>query len=108
MPLNTACSSDEKVPITAEPKSSSRRPALIDGPLRLEVLSGDGTFTQDPGEPLRFYVVSGDLPGETQYLVEADADLGEGMVLIQDVVILNVTSATAENLGFVSGPPELK
>jgi hypothetical protein len=108
MPLIVACTTDEKVPITAEPRSSSGRPALIDGVLRVEVLAGDGSFTQVPGEPLRFYVVSGDLPGDTQYLVEADADLGEGMVLIQDVVTLTVTSATAQNLGFVSGPPELK
>lgn len=108
MPLDISCTNDEKVPVTATPRSASGRPAPVDGALRVSVLSGEGTVEQTPEEPLKFYCVSGDNMGDTMFLVEADADLGEGLVLIQDTVTLTVTSATAQSLTMQVGPPELK
>ena len=108
MALNVACTNDEKVTVIASPKSTGGRPANVDGPLRITVQSGDGTFEQDAATPLVFKAVSGDAPGDTVYLVEADADLGEGFVFIQDIVTLTVTSATAVSFGLTAGPVEPK
>lgn len=108
MPLSIACTNEQKVKVTAQPKTQSGQTASVDGALRVSVLSGDGQFTQDAAEPLSFYAVSGDGPGVTVYRVEADADLGEGEVLIQDTVDLTVTGAMAANFGLVAAAPEPK
>lgn len=106
--LQIACTNDQKVTVVATPKTDGGRPAAIDGALRVTVQSGDGTFEQDPATPLQFKAVSGDAPGVTSYLVEADADLGAGVVLIQDIVELTVTGAQASNFGLAAGPVEPK
>jgi hypothetical protein len=109
MPLTIACSNEEQIPVTASPVTSSGRPARVDGALRITVQSGDGTFLQDAASPLSFKAVSGDNPGDTIYLVEADADLGAGSeVLIQDLVSLTVTSASATSFGLSAGAAEPK
>lgn len=108
MPLNIACTTEEKVKVTASPISKSGKAAKIDGALRVSVKSGSGTFTQDPAEPLSFYAVSGDDSGDTQYDIEADADLGAGVTLIADMATLTVSSATAESFGLSSSAPEAK
>lgn len=108
MPLSTTSTNEQQVPITATPLTASGRPAQVDGPLRITVQSGNSTFSQNPGEPLVFRVVSSDTPGTTEYLVEADADLGEGVTLIQDTVTYTVTSETAASFGLASGPAEPK
>lgn len=108
MPLSVTSSNEQQVPITATPMTASGRPAQVDGPLRITVQSGEGTFLQNPGEPLVFRVVSSDTPGTTEYLVEADADLGEGVRLIQDTVTYTVTSETASSFGLAAGSPEPK
>ncbi len=106
MPLAIACSNEEQVLVVASPVTGATppRPAQIQGALRVTVQSGTGTFTQDPARPLEFQAVSGDDPGETVYLVEGDADLGEGEVLIQDTVTLTVNGANAQAFGLSSGP----
>jgi hypothetical protein len=106
--LQVACNNDQKVTVIASPQSTGGRPAQIDGALRVSVQSGNGTVEQDAATPLQFKAVSGDTPGVTTYLVEADADLGEGVVLIQDIVELNVTSAQAANFGLAAGAVEPK
>jgi len=106
--LRIACTNAQKVTVTATPKSVSGRPATLDGALKVSVQSGDGTVEQDPGAPLSFKAVSGDNPGTTIYLVEGDADLGEGVVTIQDTVELTVTSENAAHFGLVAGPVEDK
>jgi len=106
--LNIACTNEEQVPVTATPLTASGRPAQVDGPLRITVQAGTGTFTQDPATPLVFKAVSGDEPGETTYLVEADADLGAGTVLIQDTVVLAVGGAMAASFGLAAGAAEPK
>ena len=108
MPLNIASSNEEQIPITATPVTASGRPAQVDGPLRVSVVSGSGTVLQDAATPLSFKSVSADAPGETVLLVEADADLGEGVTLIQDTVVHTVTSATAASFGLSAGAAEPK
>lgn len=106
--VDVACNTEQKVKITASPKTASGKPAALDGPLRISVTAGDGTFTQDPAEPNAFYVVSGDGPGETRYRVEGDADLGTDEKLISDEVVLTVTGVQAESFGLTVGSPEPK
>lgn len=108
MPLAVACTNEEQITVTATPKTAGGHVAQLDGPLRITVQSGDGSFTQDAASPLVFKAVSGDAIADTVYLVQGDADLGAGVTLIQDTVTLSVGSATAANLGFVAGPVEPK
>jgi len=108
MALNIASTNEEQVPVTASPVTAGGKPAQVDGALVITVLSGEATFSQDPAEPLVFRAVSGDNPGETVYLVEADADLGDGVVTISDTVTYNVTSASAASFGLAAGPVEPK
>jgi len=108
MPLAIASTNEQKVPVTATPLTNTGKPASVDGPLRVTVVSGEGTVEQDPAFPLTFKAVSGDNPGTTEYLVEADADLGAGEVLIQDTVTYVVSGANAVSFGLASGTPELK
>lgn len=108
MALNIACSNEEKVKVTAAPTTASGKPAQIDGALTVSVQSGEGTAVQDPLDPLSFFAVSGDNPGDTVYLVEADADLGAGVVTIQDTVTLSVAGVAAANFGLSASPAEPK
>src|SRR5262245_5020335 len=106
--LNLFCTNDEKIKVTAAPVTSTGRPARIDGALRARVVSGGGAVMDVPGDPLSVYLVSGDDPGDTDYIIEADADLGEGVVLIQDSAVLHVSGAQAVALGLFAGSPEPK
>ena len=103
-----ASTNEQKVPVTAAPVTASGGPAQVDGPLTVTVQSGEGTFTQDPGSPLSFYAVSGETPGTTVYLVSADADLGAGVVTIEDTVEYAVSGAQAAAFGLTAGTAEPK
>ena len=106
--LSVACSNEQKVTVTATPVTSSGRPARFDGALKVSVQSGDGTVEQDPATPNSFKAVSGDNPGTTVYLVEADVDLGAGVTNISDTVELTVTGANAAAFGLAAGVVEPK
>lgn len=108
MPLDLTCTNEQKIKITASPKTETGRPASLDGPLTARVISGTGIAMGVSGEPNSLYLISGDEPGDTSYVIEADADLGSGVVLIQDTVVLHVTGAMATNLGLAASPPEAK
>ena len=108
MPLGIACSNEEKIKVTAQPTTAAGNPAALDGPLTVEVVSGDGTFSQDAAEPNAFYAISGSGLGQTVYRVAGDADLGEGSVLIEDLVTLDVSGAQAAAFGLSAGAPEPK
>lgn len=108
MPLDVSITNEQKVTITANPVTATGKPAKLDGPLTVSVVSGDSTVTQDPSTPLAFTLVSSDNPGDTTFLVDGDADLGSGVEDVQDTVTLHVLGANAQNLGLVPGTPETK
>lgn len=111
MPLSVACTTEEKVPVTASPVTAQGHAAQIDGALTVEVLSGDGTFEQDPATPNMFFAVSGDGPGTTVYRVSADANMQPGadqVTTIQDTVELVVAGANAAGFGLAAGTPVAK
>lgn len=103
MANQAACTTEEKVPVTASPKTAAGNPAQVDGALKVTVQSGEGTVEQDPAKPLEFFAVSSDTPGTTEYLIEADADLGAGVEAISDTLTLVVSGAKAANFGVSTG-----
>jgi len=106
--LGIACNNEQKVKVTANPTTTAGNPATLDGGLQAEVVSGDGSVELIPAEPNSVYVVSGAGVGQTVVRVFADADLGAGVVLIEDSVTLDVSGAQAANFGLVAGAPEPK
>lgn len=104
--LSIACTNEEKVKISVSPVTATGRPASIDGAIRVFVQAGEATVV--PVDDYSVYLVSGDNPGVSQFLVQADADLGEGVVLLEDAVELVVSGAQAAALGLFASPPELK
>jgi hypothetical protein len=108
MPLDISSTDEEQVNVSVAPTTTSGRPARLDGALTVTVVDGDGTVLQDPASPLAFKAVSGPGPGITHYLVSGDADLGAGVVEVQDTVTYTVTGVQAANLGLVAGAIEPK
>ena len=104
--LEVTCTNEEKIRISVNPVTPGGAPATLDGPIALEVQSGEGTF--ELIDDASFYVISGDLPGDTVFVVTGDADLGEGVVNISDIVTLHVEGAMAASFGLVADAPELK
>lgn len=98
---------EQQVTVTLAPKTDAGRPAALDGAPTWEVVTGESTVVVAEGG-LSALVVSSDNPGDTQILVKADADLGEGVVEISEILEVQVAGAQAANLGIVVGTPELK
>ena len=106
MPLEITLTNEQKVRLTAIPVTAVGNPAPVDGPVVFSVIAGDSTIT--PIDDFSAFLVSSDTPGDTTYLVSADADLGGGVETIQDTVLMHVEGARAANLGLVLGAPEPK
>lgn len=106
MALDLTCTTAEKILVTVNPTTQSGAPAQLDGPVGVEVTSGDATF--EMVDDRSFFVVSSDLPGPSTYVVTGDADLGAGVVAIADSINFNVAGELASNLGLSAGAPEPK
>lgn len=106
MSLELGCTNEEKIKVTVNPVTLKGKPVPLDGPIQVSVQGGDGTV--EPVDDTNFYVVSGDNPGDTSFLVSGDADLGAGVENISDIVILHVAGAKASSLGLTAGSPEVK
>jgi hypothetical protein len=108
MPLTVDLNTEQKVRITANPTTASGAPAALDGALQAELVSGDGTVL--PGDtPLQVQLLAGaDVTQPSVFRLFGDADLGSGIVAIEDTVTLNVSAALAFALGLVASAPEPK
>jgi len=106
MPLEITITNEQKVRLTAVPVTAVGNPAPLDGPVVFSVIAGDGTVVTI--DDFNAFLVSSDVPGDTSYLVSADADLGAGVETIQDTVLLHTEGALAANLGLILGAPEPK
>lgn len=102
MPLEVSTTVEEQVLITVRPRTNAGRPAEIDGPIRVSVTSGEGTV-EVQADGRSYQSISANTPGDTTLLVEADADLGEGVVLIQDTTTHHSLGANAANLNQEAG-----
>lgn len=111
MAFDTACDNTQMIDVTASPNTggTNPRPALIEGALVVTVISGDGTFSQDPATPLVVTLISGDSASVTEYDFAGDANLDPNVAaFIHETVRLTVTSAAAAGFGFVAGIPTAK
>ncbi len=108
MPAEISLTSEQRVLLEVKPVTLAGHPAPIDGDPTVTVASGDGTVTPEGTDPKKFWLNSGDNPGDTVFLVEADADLGAGVESIADTVTAHVASPRAAQLGLSLGTPELK
>ena len=107
MPAEITLTNEQQVVATLKPVTSTGKPAKLDGAPKWSVVSGDGTVTpSDDG--LSATLVTPDLPGDTTYMVDADADLGSGVEDLQDVIVVHTTGANAKNLGISLGNPTSK
>ncbi len=98
---------EQKVNVTITPRTDTGKPAKLDGSPTWTVISGNSQVAvSDDG--LSADLISSDEPGETQISVKADADLGEGIEELAEVIILTVIGATAKNLGLSAGTPVAK
>jgi len=100
---------EQQVRVTLNPKTDAGRPAKIDPNSKptWEKIDGEADV-QAAEDGLSVLLVSADNPGTTQILVKADADIGEGVEEISEVIELQVAGASAKNLGLSVGTPELK
>jgi len=109
MAESISLTNEEKRLVTATPITAAGNPATIDGAVQFTVTSGTCTIAPvDPPDPMRAYVVSGDMPGDSAVQMACDADLGSGVVPIVDTMLVHVTSASAASLEVSVGPPERK
>lgn len=109
MPLEITITNTQKVKVTLAPVTGETppRPAPVDGPPTWERVSGNSTFhVADDG--LSADLISADDPGDSEFIVRADADLGSGVEEISDMIRLTVQGAHAQSLGLVAGTPESK
>jgi hypothetical protein len=105
--LEINITNEQQVNVTLHPVTATGKPAQVDGAPVWTVQSGDSTVNP-AGDGLSAVFVSSDTPGDTQVLVEADADLGSGVQTISDIVTLHVAGAQAANLGLTADEPTPK
>lgn len=105
--MDLKLTNEQQVRVTLSPKTDSGKPAPLDGIPTWEIVDGLSTVVVDPNG-LSAMIVSSDDPGDTQILVTADADIGEGVEHISEILKVSVLGAAAKNLGITVGTPELK
>lgn len=103
--MEITLTTEQKIKATLNPVTATGKPAKLDGmptwsssTLRLEV-ADDG---------MSAYIISTDEPVVDTIVVQADADLGEGVETISGSITVNVVGAKAANLGLTLGEPEPK
>jgi hypothetical protein len=105
--LEVNITNEQQVKVTLKPVTATGKPATLDGVPAWEIVTGNATLTPaDDG--MSADLISSDDPGDTDFLVKADADLGEGVVEISDIIRLHVAGAQADNLGLSAGEPTPK
>ena len=102
--LEITITNEEQVPVRLSPKTSTGKPAAVDGVPTWEIISGESTVTASE-DGLSATLRSSDNPGDTEIMVKADADIGEGVTEISDIIRLTVAGAQAANLGLSAGQP---
>lgn len=107
MPLELKITNEQQIKVTLSPKTDTGKPATLDGSPSWTTLTGNAQVVVAE-DGLSATLVSADDPGDTEIMIKADADLGEGVEEISDIIKLSVIGATAKNLGLTAGTPEAK
>lgn len=106
MAFEISLTTEQKVLIHAAPMTEAGNPAVIDGAVLFSI--DQGTCTIEPNDATSAYIVSGSSPGDSTVRITCDADIGAGVVTIEDIVLAHVTNAMAENLTITAEAPVLK
>jgi hypothetical protein len=105
--LSVSISTEEQVLVTLSPITPRGKPAKLDGKPEWAIISGNVTLAvADDG--LSCTIVSGEDPGASEVSVNADADLGEGVEPISDLVEIAVSGVKAASLGLSAAAPTPK
>jgi len=105
--MDITLTNEQQVKVTLKPVTGAGKPAQLDGPPVWTVVSGDCKL-QVADDGLSADIISGDLPGDTEITISADADLGAGVVNISDALRVTVNGAMAQSLGIEVGTPTNK
>ncbi len=107
MPLDLTITNEQQIEVTLKPVTATGKPAKLDGSPAWTVISGNSAVSVSE-DGLSATLVSSDDPGDTEIVVKADADVGEGVEEISDMIRLSVSGAHASNLGLSAGTPTPK
>jgi hypothetical protein len=106
MPVEITLTNEQQVMVTAHPITAGGHPVQVDGPVQFSIQEGDCTLV--PVDNVSAMIVSGNTLADSVVLVQADADLGDGVQTIMDTILIHVQHANASSLGLVIGEPEQK
>lgn len=98
---------EEKVQVTLAPTTAAGNPAILDGAPVWTVTEGDATL-EVAVDGLSAFLISGTANTNSKITITADADLGEGIVNLNDTIDLAVVPASANALGLLVATPVLK
>lgn len=109
MPTEVTITNEQKIKATLNPVTATGKPAQLDPntPPTWTKVSGEATVVV-AADGKSADLISADTPGDSVFLVEADADIGEGVETISDTINLHVQGARAANLGLTLGAAEAK
>lgn len=107
MPLDVKLTTDQQVTVHINPATTRGKPAPLDGIPEWSVVAGDAKISPS-ADGYSCLIVSPDDPGDSQVMVQADADLGEGKLEISDIISVRVSGANAAVFGLTQDPPEDK
>lgn len=105
--LELTITNEQKINVTLKPVTATGKPAKLDGAPSWTTLSGNSQV-QVADDGLSADLISSDDPGDTEVMIKADADLGDGVEEISDIIRLHVAGAKAANLGLSAGEPTPK
>lgn len=105
--LEISITNEQQVRVALNPVTATGKPAKLDGVPTWEVVTGSSTV-KPADDGLSAQLISADDPGDTDFIVRADADLGGGVQEISDVIRLSVAGAQAANLGLAAEAPTPK
>ena len=105
MPAEVTLNSEQRVKATIAPRTSKGKPSAVQaGTLVASVDNASATIEMI--DDSSFWVNGTEEDGDAIVTVEADADLGEGVVTIRDTITVHVADAPATNLGLGLGAVE--
>lgn len=88
-----------RVRVHFTPTDDDGNPAGLDGPVKAEVVDGVGTAEVDAGGDVLIRPAGAVETQTCSVKVSGDADLGEGVVPLEDVITVSWTHLRAQNLG---------
>lgn len=108
MPLEISLTNEQQVKVHLAPVTLAGKPTKLDGAPVWSVVSGPAKVVPAT-DGLSADLITDDTDlSDTIFLVDADADLGEGKEDVQDTITLHTTHANAANLGLSADAPTLK